>query len=90
MSVTIGMSDLLKNAIGQQKPIELPVGTPFDCLQNLIGRFPVLSKWLYDEPGKIRPHVWLLVNDERIYEDGFTEPLNDGDNLFIMVAILGG
>ncbi len=90
MSITITMSDLLMNATGQREPVELPAGTPLECLQKLSKKLTVLNKWLYDEPEKIRPLVWLLVNDERIYEDAFTIPLSDGDHLYIMIAVLGG
>ncbi len=90
MSITLTMSDLLRNATGAQEPIELPASFPFECLQQLTAIYPILKKWLYNESGTIRPHIWLLVNDERIYEDNFTKPLSDGDQIFIMVAILGG
>ncbi len=90
MSITVRMSDLLKNAAKQHEPVELPAGTPVECLQQLTRQFPILGKWLYDEPDRIKAHVWLTVNDERIYSDDFTVPLNDGDSLYIMVAIMGG
>ncbi len=90
MSVTVSLSDLLKNATGQREPMQLSASTPLECLQKMATQFPILNKWLYDESGNVKAHVWLLVNDERIYEDEFDKELKDGDYLFIMVAILGG
>ena len=90
MSIIVSMSDLLKRATGHYEMVELSVGTPQECLQELVAQFPVLNKWLYEESGKLKPHVWLLVNDERIYEDEFDKLLNDADQLSLMVAVLGG
>ncbi len=90
MSITVAFSDLLIRATGQPDPMELPVSTPLECLRSLALQMPVLNKWLFDETDKIKPLVWMLVNDERIYEDSFTKPLSDGDHLYIMMAVLGG
>ena len=90
MSITVGMSDLLRRVAGWQEPVELPVCTPLECLKKITLQFPILNKWLYDEQDKIKSHVWLMVNDERIYKDEFAIPLHDGDHLLIMVAIMGG
>jgi len=90
MNVTLSLSDLLKNATGQREPVQLSAGTPLECLQEMADQFPILNKWLFDEPGNLKAHVWLLINDERIYEDEFANLLSDGDRLFIMIAVLGG
>ena len=90
MNVTLSLSDLLKNATGQREPVQVSSGTPLECLQEMADQFPILNKWLYDESSNLKAHVWILVNNERIYEDEFAKALKDGDHLFIMVAILGG
>ncbi len=90
MSVMASMSDILKNVTGQWEPVQLFASTPLECLQKMADRFPILNKWLYEEPGKLKPYIWLLVNDERIYEDEFAKLMKDDDQLFIMVAVLGG
>ena len=53
-------------------------------------QFPKIRKWLYDKQGALRPQVWFFVNGERIYADELTRQLNDGDELFILLAISGG
>lgn len=90
MSVTITMSDLLRRATGQQEPMQVSAGSSIECLEWAATQFPVLQKWLYDEQGKLKPQVWLTLNGERIYEDEFAKSLKDGDELSIMLAILGG
>lgn len=90
MSVTVTMSDLLRRATGQSEPVQVSAGSPLECVQEVANRFPILKKWLYDEGPKLKPQVWLSLNGERIYEDEFTRMLKDGDELSIMLAVLGG
>ncbi len=90
MSVTVILSDLLRRATGQQEPMQFEDGSPLECLEKLVMQVPTLHKWFYDEHEKIKPLVWLMVNGEKIYEDEFTRKLKDGDELSIMIAVLGG
>ena len=90
MSITASMSDILKNVTGQREPVQLFASTPLECLQEMTAQFPMLNKWLYEEPGKLKSYIWLLVNNERIYEDEFDKIMKDDDQLFVMVAVLGG
>ena len=90
MSITVSLSDLLKKATGQRESIEFTDGSPLECLQQLVIQVPTLQKWFYDENENLKPQVWLMVNGERIFEDEFKKKLNDGDELSIMIAVLGG
>ncbi|NQT71369.1 MAG: MoaD/ThiS family protein [Chloroflexi bacterium] len=90
MSVTVTMSDLLRRATGQSEPVQVSAASSLECVQEVANRFPILKKWLYDEETKLKPQVWLSLNGERIYEDEFTRMLKDGDELSIMLAVLGG
>ncbi|MFO8011618.1 MAG: MoaD/ThiS family protein [Dehalococcoidia bacterium] len=90
MGVTVTLSDLLKSATGQREPIDVPSGTPVDCLREVVNRVPALGKWIYNDEDELKPHVWLVVNDERIYEEEYDEHLKAGDRLHIIIAVLGG
>jgi len=90
VSVTVTLSDLLRRATGQEEPIQFEDGSPLECIQKLVMQIPALHKWFYDEQEKIKPLVWLMVNGERIYEDEYNSKLKDGDELSILIAVLGG
>lgn len=90
VSVTVAMSDLLRRATGQDEPVTVSVGSSMECLQELANQLPILRKWLFDGEAKLKPQVWVSVNGERIFEDEFTRPLHDGDELSVMLAVLGG
>ncbi len=90
MGITVAISDLLKHATGQREAVDVPSGTPVDCLREVVNRVPALRQWIYNDEGELKPHVWLVVNDERIYEEDYDKHLKEGDRLHIIIAVLGG
>ena len=90
MSIKVMQSSLLRKSIGDQEFVEVPEGTPLECLRKLADRFPEMGFWLYDKNGQVRPQLWLFVNGQRIYEKELTERLNDGDELHLLLALSGG
>jgi molybdopterin converting factor small subunit len=56
----------------------------------LEARFPKIKRWLYDKQGNLRPQVWFFVNGQKISAGDMAKPLNDGDELFFVLAISGG
>jgi len=90
MSVKVKVSSLLRKSTNGQELVEVTGNTPLECLHSLQSKFPKMKKWLYDKKGELRPQVWFFVNGQRIYADELTNPLNDGDELFVLLAIGGG
>ena len=90
MSVTVKVPSLLRKYTNGQELLEVPGYSPMECLHSLVVQFPSIRKWLYDKQGELRPHVWFLVNGKRINADELTNPLRDGDELFIFLVIGGG
>jgi len=90
VGIKIMQSSLLRKSIGQQEFVELPEGTPLECLQKLADWFPEMRFWLYDKNGDIRPQLWLFVNGQRIYDKELNDRLKDGDELRVLLALSGG
>lgn len=90
MSVKVRVSSLLRKFTNWQELVEVTGYSPVECLHNLEAQFPSIRRWLHDKQGQLRPQVQFFVNGERIYADELTNPLNDGDELFILLAIGGG
>jgi len=90
MSVKLRIPPLLRKYTNRQELFDVTGYSPIECLDNLVLQFPGLRRWLYDKQGELRPQVWFFVNGERIYADEFTNPLKDGDELFVFLAIGGG
>ncbi|MFZ5480930.1 MAG: MoaD/ThiS family protein [Myxococcota bacterium] len=62
-----------------------------EALAALEGLAPGIGFYLRDELGRVRPHVNLFVNTERIRDrKALTDPLRPGDTLWILQALSGG
>jgi molybdopterin converting factor small subunit len=90
MSVKVRISSLLRKYANGQELLEVTGYSPVECLHNLVVQFPNIRRWVYDKQGELRPQVWFFTNGERISADELTNPLKDGDELFIILAIGGG
>jgi len=90
MSVKVKVSSLLRQSTNGQEIVEVTGNTPLECVHSLQSEFPKIKKWLYDKQGELRPQVWFFVNGEKILRDDVNKPLNDGDELFVLLAIGGG
>lgn len=90
MGVKIKIAPILRKSTNGQELVEVKGRSPIDCLRDLGTKFPKIRRWLYNKDGKLRPQVMLFVNGERIHTGELTKPLNDGDELSILVAIGGG
>jgi molybdopterin converting factor small subunit len=90
VSVRVMNSSLLRKSIGEQKFVEVPAGSPLECLQKLADQFPEMRFWIYDKNGEVRPQLWLFVNGQRIYAKELNQRLNDGDELHLLLALSGG
>ena len=90
MSVKVRISSLLRKYANGQELLEVTGYSPVECLHNLVVQFPDIRRWVYDKQGELRPQVWFFTNGERISADELTNPLKDGDELFIFLALGGG
>jgi len=90
MSVKVRVSPLLRKFTNGQEIVEVTGYSPIECLHNLEAEFPGMRRWLYDKRGKLRPQVWFFVKGERIDSNDLTSPINEGDELYVMLAIGGG
>ena len=90
MSVKVKIPSILRKYANRQELLDVTGQSPIECVHNLVLQFPEMKRWLYDKQGELRPQVVFFVNGQGIYADGLTNPLNDGDELFIFLAIGGG
>ncbi len=90
MSVKVRIPSILRKYANRQELLDVTGQSPIECVHDLQVQFPSLRRWLYDKQGELRPQVQFFVNGQKIDADGLTNPLNDGDELFIFLAIGGG
>ena len=77
----------LRDRTGGTARHDLPGGTVGEVLLELERRYPPVTGWILDEQGRIRPHVIVFVNGERMREDA---PLAPDDVVHVLPSISGG
>jgi molybdopterin converting factor small subunit len=90
MTVKVRLSNLLRQATDWQEIVEVTAKTPEECLQAVVTQFPDVRKWIYDKNGKMWDRIQFFVNGKRIDRDQLPEPIQDGDELHILLNIGGG
>jgi molybdopterin converting factor small subunit len=52
---------------------------------------PVIRGYVLDDQGALRKHVAIFVNQELIRDrSGLSDPVRDGDDIFVVQALSGG
>jgi MoaD family protein len=83
LSDVVGRKDLEMEFAGQ---------TVNDLIEHLVARYGRRARQaLYDEKGQLDPVVQVLLNGrEWITHDRLDTPLQDGDNVVLMIMMAGG
>ena len=62
-----------------------------EALNELVTKFPALSRHVRDEQGQIRQFLNVYLNEEDIrFLSGEASTLKDGDKLLLVPSIAGG
>ncbi len=87
MSVKVLIDSAFLDYTGGQNEVEVEGKSVNQCLEHLWLRFPDLKTHLYDPQGKLLSDIGLFVNDENAFP---SQPVEDGDELSIIIPIGGG
>ncbi len=87
MSVKVLIDSAFLDYTGGQNEVEVEGKSVNQCLEHLWLRFPDLKTHLYDRQGKLLSDIGLFVNDENAFPN---QPVQDGDELSIIIPIGGG
>lgn len=90
MSVKINVRHFLPHLTDDQDVVEVEGSTVGQCLENLVARFPKLRRWLFGKDGKLSNFLDIYVTLENLPQDELTKPVNDGDEIHIVMRISGG
>jgi len=82
---------LLENCTQGQTAFTIQGATLQEALDHLLETYPLLRRRLYEETGRLRPHVLLFFNDASIARlECLDLPIQPGDRLQIVQAVSGG
>lgn len=77
----------LKDRADGRAELEFDGATVGEVLRALERDHPKIVGWVLDEQGRVRPHVNVFVNGERVREDAAVAP---DDRLHVLPSISGG
>ncbi|MDH3260240.1 MAG: MoaD/ThiS family protein [Acidimicrobiia bacterium] len=87
----VRLPGLLAQIMGGTKEVIVEADTLQGAVGQLLADFPALKVHLYDESGRMRPHINLFYNDTNIrWLSSPDVPVLDGDRLTVMQAVSGG
>jgi molybdopterin synthase sulfur carrier subunit len=91
MAVTIEIPTAFRRFTDGAPKLESRASSVAEALNELVTRFPSLSRHVRDDEGQIRQFLNIYVNEEDIrFLGGEASALKDGDRLLLVPSIAGG
>ena len=90
MTVKINIPHFLQHLAGNLDVAEVSGNTVGECLDDFVRRFPQTEKLIFDKDGMVLKYIDVFVNGESTYPEELARPVNDGDELSILLVAAGG
>ena len=90
MSIKINIPSYMQSFTNNMKVVEVNGSTVGECLNHLVKQFPSMKKQLFSKDGDLFENIIMSVNGESAYPEQLIKPVQDGDELNILVIIGGG
>lgn len=91
IGIEVSVPTILHDCTGGHSPVTIQAATLEEALARLFETYPLLRVHIYDETGRMRPHVLIFYNEESTrWLERMDVPLQPGDRLEILQAVSGG
>jgi len=90
MALRVKIPTPLQQFTHGQKEVELKGGTVSDILKELVSKFPVMKKNIFDAQDRLSGFLNIYVNEEDIRYVPQERILKAGDEVLIIYAVSGG
>lgn len=84
---TVKLRAPLKDLAGGNREIPIEGASVGEILRELERLHPKITGWVLDEQGRVRRHVNVFVDGERVREDA---PVAPGATMHVLPSISGG
>ena len=84
---TVKLRAPLKDLAGGNREVSIDGDSVGEVLKELERQHPRVVGWVLDEHGRVRPHVNVFVDGERVREDAAVAP---GATIHVLPSISGG
>jgi hypothetical protein len=90
MSIKIKISSAHQHVTNGHEIIEVGGNTIAGCLKDLIGQYPALEKYMYNNSKTISEFLLVFLNGENVPHDELNKPVKDHDDISLVMLIDGG
>jgi len=91
VGILVTVPTILRDCTGGHDSVTIEARTLSEALDRMDKDYPLLRVHLYDETGRLRPHVLIFYNEESTrWLERLDVPLKPGDRLEILQAVSGG
>ena len=90
MSVKVSLHKTHRQFTDGIETVESHGETVGDCLEYLAEQYPGMGEALFEKKGKLRRHIEIFLNLKTTYPDELAMPVEDGDELYVVVMLAGG
>jgi adenylyltransferase/sulfurtransferase len=87
---TVFLPRVLEPAVGSMRRLEVGGGTLEEAIGFLLDRLPTLRVHLFDEEGRLRPHVLCFVDGHQTRLEDPNRPISGRTEITFLQAVSGG
>lgn len=91
VDIEVTVPAMLRDCIGNRSRVTVTGHTLAEVLAALTDTYPLLRLHLYQEDGRLRPHVLIYYNNENTaWLERLDLPLQPGDRVTVLQNVSGG
>ena len=90
MTVRVVLPPLFSKMIGDEDRVEVRGKSVGECLVDLGRHYPVLKTELFESGGGLKAWVEIYVNNHSTYPQEVAYPVQDDDEIWVVLLMAGG
>jgi molybdopterin synthase sulfur carrier subunit len=90
MSAKVNLSPWFSQAVGGREILHAAGSTIGECLDEIDAEYPGVKEMIVNMEGRVKSHVLLLLNGENTYPEELSKPVQDGDEISMIILADGG
>ena len=90
MPVKVNLSPWFSHAAGGRETIHAIGRTIGECLDEIDVEYPGVKEMILNEEGSVKSYILFLLNGENTYPEELSKPVQDGDEISLVILADGG
>ncbi len=90
LRVKVNCQYFLLHLTDDHDEIEVEGSTVRECLEQVVAVYPAVRRWLFREDGELANFVDIFVNLENTFPNELSDPVREGDEIYIVMMHTAG